>query len=219
MAIRVTVRFCPLTTAPYADALTVVTETGAFSVPLTATLPAPELTLPLTLHAGVCLPHDRIAVAIPFANSGARARFRLVPAALFERLEQGGQQEPGADEEGGLLSDGPLEAADAAAVGGPSAALPLLTDDFAVMGPLTVSPVQWELEQGGPGATLQVVFAPTAVGDFDERFVIVCSNGEVAHYNLLGESSILRVRASALPLHTHAHARTPACAAGGRDGL
>ena len=213
MAVRVTVRFAPATTAPYADSLTVVTETGAFSVPLSATLPAPELTLPLTLHAGVCLPYDRVTVTVPFSNTGARARFRLFPEAIFERMQQ--EQEGGGGAQAQLRyanPDADLWEADAevaraaegrggdarAAEALGSADEPLLTAEYAVMGALTVEPVEWDLAQGGEPASLTITYAPTAVGDADEGFVVVCSNGDVVRYRLVGECTTLQVGITSL---------------------
>jgi hypothetical protein len=140
------------------------------------------------MHAGVCLPHDRVSSSIPFSNTGARARFRLIPEAMFDRMQRERQTA-----ELGDADDVEVIGGDAQGGRSSSAAEPLLTDDCAVMGALTVSPVQWDLEQGGAPAALHITFAPTLVGDSDARFVIVCSNGEVVHYRLVGECSTLQV--------------------------
>ena len=70
MALRVTVRFLPNSPAECYDALTVVTERGAFKVPLSAALPPPLLSLPLDVNAGCCLRGDEITTSFTVENHG-----------------------------------------------------------------------------------------------------------------------------------------------------
>jgi hypothetical protein len=78
MSMKVTLRFLPDSAGDAADALTLVTDTGSFKLPITAGLPAPMLTLPLDVHAGCCLQGDVVDSTIVVVNSGEGAgRYRV----------------------------------------------------------------------------------------------------------------------------------------------
>ncbi len=78
MSVHVRVHFCPDSLADYSDELVVITEGGKFRVPLSAGRAAPQLTLPSTLDAGLCLQHGMVTSSVPFKNTGkGEGRFKV----------------------------------------------------------------------------------------------------------------------------------------------
>ena len=78
MSVKATVRFRPNSLAAFDDYLTVITELGSFKVPLHASMPAPQLTLPLEISAGCCIRGDELISTVVFENVGkGSGKFRV----------------------------------------------------------------------------------------------------------------------------------------------
>lgn len=182
MAVKISVSFVPPAAAPYNDEITLVTEGGTFTIPLRATLPSPELTLPLHLSAGVALRHDVNRMVLPITNIGARAHFRILPSEIFE-----------------LAPASALSLGDSLLPGGVRE-LPddvYLTPSRCFFGPFALSPSSFELGQNET-AELTLLFAPSAMGAVDRSFVVVTSEGSVYTHTIDGDCCDLQVGISGL---------------------
>ena len=159
MSVRLTVRFTAPSVEPFSDVLTFVTEGGTFTIPLDATVPAPELDAPPLFSCDPALVHDVIIQSMTVRNIGARGSFRILSAESLDSTD-------GAD---ALV-----------ARGAPKNATCKLADGVFTLWPSALTLGRDET------ATVSIVFAPTTPGLISSNFIVITSEGDMFRHGIEG---------------------------------
>jgi hypothetical protein len=182
MSVKVNIIFTPPASASFSDELTIVTEAGTYVVPLIATVPGPELSLPQMIDAGILLRHDLKRINLRVTNVGAAGKFRFLPVEVFRT--------PSVVSDRAIFSDEIIPGS-----------LPTLPSDVRIesthggrihFGPFILSPSSLNLATNEE-AELHLIYSSDQIGFLRRSFVVLASDGSVFTYFVEATCSEMQV--------------------------
>lgn len=184
MHIEIRLRFTPDSRADYHDTLTVQYETkqgaagsGTLVVPLVASRERPKLTLPLVVQAQHTLVGGRSVTFIQCKNLGGNTQCWLLTESAYSHF----------NDPNNLNSQAHLAVQNLERESTLESSLDI--------GPFSLTPSAFTLEKG-QSIDLELVYTPYAIGDQQERFVLIYNNCLVQVFQVVGRGCEVDIAAT-----------------------